>query len=555
MPEVESVPVLIVGGGISGLSAAAFLAYQGVNCILVERRTRPATHPRMSDVGPRSMELLRGLGIEDRIRALDEGRSSIILRVDTVAGTEFERHSMGGDEEFGGITPTEQIWADQDQLEPLVRHRAEELGADVRLGVELVDLTQDTQQVRAVVRDRLTGTEYTVQASYLLACDGAQSPVRERIGIELNGPGVLAHQAGILFRADLGPALRGRTFVLCLVDDLVESGGTDHLHVLLWRNLGRWTLSVPYDPAGNQPEDFDKDRCVALVRAATGLPDLAVEVLAVDIWPMRGLLADRFRAGRVFLLGDAAHVLPPTGGFGGNSSIDDAHNLAWKLAEVLRGAATDALLDSYDLERRPLASLHLDESLARAGLFLAGTAEGGSRQPHNQLSKAAITLGYRYQAGAVVPGPGDGEDPAPVEDPRVPSGRPGTRAPHVVIERDGHRESTLDLYGRGFVLLTGERGDAWRPAAHDAAARRGVRLTVHRIGAPRTGRATDLCDVEGRWPGTYGVAATGAVLVRPDGYIAWRAPTGVDDPDRVLDDALSQILGGAAAPRETRATA
>lgn len=507
MSTVERTKVLVVGGGISGLSAAAFLAGHGVECLLVERRADHSAHPRMSDLGPRSMELLRGIGVEDEIRALDEGRESLIIRVDTLAGTEFERHSMGGDEEFGGLTPTGQIWCDQDQFEPIVRARASALGADVRFGVELVSLTQDDDEVRAVVREM--GEERVVIASYVLACDGAQSPVRERLGITLSGPGVLAHQAGILFRADLSAALRGRTFVLCLVDDIVESG--DHLTILLSRNLNRWTLSVPYDG-----EDLNPRRCRELVRAATGLPDVPVEVLGVDIWPMRALVSDRYRDGRVFLVGDAAHVLPPTGGFGGNSCIEDAHNIAWKLAAVLDGTAGPALLDTYEAERLPRARLLLGESLARAGLFLAGAAEGGSRQPQNRPSKASIVLGYRYGDGPLV------------EDPRQPPSGPGGRAPHVPVSVAGVEGSTVDLFGPGFVLLTGSRD--WHAAAGEVAG-----VTAYLMG-------TEVLDVSGRWESAYGVPPGGAVLVRPDGHIAWYGAAAPEQPARALRDALAATL-------------
>nr|AFY23037.1 TamF [uncultured bacterium] len=460
------------------------------------------------------MELLRGVGLEDRIRALDEGRESLILRVDTLAGTELERHSMGGHEEFGGLTPTPQVWCDQDQFEPILRARAEELGADVRFGVELVELTQDADQVRAVVRDRGTGEERVVVASYVLACDGAQSPLRERAGITLSGPGVLAHQAGILFRADLGPALRGRTFVLCLVAPLVES--SDHLNILLSRNLNRWTLSVPYDP--ERGEDLDPRRCTELVRAATGLPDVAVEVLGVDRWPMRGLVSDRFRDGRVFLVGDAAHVLPPTGGFGGNSCVEDAHNIAWKLAAVLDGTAGPALLDTYEAERLPRARLLLGESLARAGLFLAGAAEGGSRQPQNHPSKASLVLGYRYGDGPLV------------EDPWQPPSGPGGRAPHLTVSVAGTEISTLDLFGRGFVLLTGARD--WHTAASEVTG-----VTPYLVGPD-----AEVVAPSGRWESVYGVPPGGAVLVRPDGHIAWYGGPGPDRPAQAVRDALAAAL-------------
>lgn len=539
----EFAPVLIVGGGVSGLSAAAFLGHHNVPSLLVEQNVDHPTHPRMSGAGPRSMELFRSIGLEDRIRALDEGTASVIIRADTLAGREVERHSMGGAEEVEGISPTEQIWFDQDQLEPVLRTHAEKLGADIRYGVQLTELEQDADGVRAVIRDLRSGRESTVAASYLLACDGTHSPVRERLGMGRSGPGVLAHQAGILFRADMASAMRDRNFLLCVVDDIGESKGDDHLHVLLRRNLDRWTLSVPFYPGrGERPKDFTESRCVELVRAAVGQADLTVEVLDVDTWTMRVLIADRFRCGRIFLVGDAAHVLPPTGGFGGNSCIQDAHNLAWKLAAVLDGTAAAELLDSYESERQPVARFLLEESAARAGLFLSGDAEGGSGRPRNRPEKVNIMLGYRYHAGAIL-SEHDPSDHEPIEDPRHPSGRPGTRAPHVVVERDGERMSTLDLFGREWVLLSGPDDGAWLPAAGAIADRTGVALAAYRVGSTQSDAAEDLSDREGRWPDAYGVSRHGAVLVRPDGFIAWRSVAGVDDPKQVLGGALGVLLG------------
>ncbi|WP_225731411.1 MULTISPECIES: FAD-dependent monooxygenase [unclassified Nocardia] len=522
MNTVERVPVLVVGGAVSGLTMAAFLARHGVGCLLVERRDRLSRHPRMSDIGPRAMELLRALGIQDRIHPLDEARESTILRVETLAGREIDRYSMGGPEEFGGLTPEKQVWCDQDQLEPILRQRAVELGAGIRFGTELTSFEQDEREVRAELRDTVTGRRVTVVADYLIACDGSGSPVREALGIGCAGPGLLALQAGILFRADLTAALRGRSFVLCIVNDLDASAAGIRLNILLERNLNRWTLSVPHDPA-TDPE-LSERRCAELVRRAVGDPDLAVEVLGVDIWQMRALLADTFRRGRVFLVGDAAKTLPPTGGYGGNSGIDDVHNLAWKLAFALAGRAGPGLLDSYEVERKPVAQLLIEDSVVRAGLLIAGSAEGGSRQPGNRPSKASICLGYRYRTGALIPEEPDAGDAA--EDPRKPTGRPGTRAAHVVLMRDGREISTLDLFGPDFVLLTGS--DGWERAVD------GLGVVVHRIGV-------ELIDVEGRWAEAYGVSESGAVLVRPDGFIAWRSRNAAADDAPAT--ALRSILG------------
>ncbi|GAB2678792.1 FAD-dependent monooxygenase [Nocardia goodfellowii] len=514
MNAVERVPVLIVGGAVSGLTMAAFLAHHGIECRLVERRARLSAHPRMNDIGPRAMELLRVLGIHDRVRRCDEDRDSTILRVDTLAGRELDRLPMGGPEEFGGITPEKQVWCDQDQLEPILRDRAAELGADLRFGVELTGFEQSDQLVRADLREEATGRRTTVLADYLIACDGSGSPVREALEIGYAGPGLLALQAGILFRADLTAALRGRSFVLCMVDELQDAAPGMRLNVLLRRNLHRWTLSVPHDPAADA--GLSPARCAELIRRAVGVPDLGVEVLGVDIWQMRALLADSFRRGRVFLVGDAAKTLPPTGGYGGNSGIEDAHNLAWKIASVLAGTAGPGLLDSYEQERKPVAQLLIEDSVVRAGLLLAGAAEGGAHQPANRPGKASICLGYRYREGALI-----AEAPATAEateDPRNPSGRPGTRAAHIVE----HGKSTLDLFGRHFVLLTADA--SWERAGADAG------LPVHRITAARL-------------PAAYGVTETGAVLVRPDGFIAWRsrAADNRDDLAAVLRAILQPV--------------
>lgn len=550
MSDATYVPVLIVGGGISGLSTAAFLSYRGIPCLLLERKPDLSKHPRMTDVGPRSMEIFRGIGLEDEIRAVDEGTESVILRVDTLVGQEYERHSMGGTPaEMAGLSPTEQIWCDQDQLEPIVRRHADLHGAEVRFGTELVGFEQDTDLVRATVRDGESGAEHQVSCDYLLACDGIHSPIREQLGIQRHGPGPFAHQAGILFRADLSVAQRDRNFVLCMVDKPDKGDGEgDRLHILLRRNLGRWTLSIPWDPAsGEQQTSFTEERCTELIRSAVGLPDVQVEVIDVDVWPMQAMVADRFRAGRVLLVGDAAHALPPTGGFGGNSCIQDAHNLAWKLTAVLDGDASDRLLDSYDAERRPIADLNMEQSLARAGLFHSGAAAGGAEQPPNQPDKSSVTLGYRYLQGALLPETGqhDPQPAEPFEDPRKPSGAPGARAPHIEVVRGAEVTSILDLFGAGFVLLTGPDGEPWQQAARQVRDALKVEVAAYRVGpiAQQDGAEAELRDVHGQFSQAYGISSGGAVLVRPDGFVAWRQSGAAgQQPATVLPDVVGELL-------------
>jgi hypothetical protein len=279
-------------------------------------------------------------------------------------------------------------------------------------------------------------------------------------------------------------------------------------------------------------DDTSEARCVAWVREALGAPDdFAVEVENVQRWNAQADVAERFRDGRVFLAGDATHVMPPTGGYGGNTGVHDAFNLAWKLAYVLDDRAAPALLDTYEPERQPVARLTVEQAYARYVLRLDKSLGTDDLAPI--VEDALIDLGYRYRSAAIASEPGD--DDADWEDPRVPTGRPGFRAPHVELVRNGSGLSTLDLSGTSFVLLTGEGGEAWVEAASPAASDLGAPVDAFRVGA-------DLDDPSGSFFSSYGIETDGASLVRPDGHVVWRAPTAVEDPRGALTAALALAL-------------
>ncbi|WP_037345692.1 FAD-dependent monooxygenase [Sciscionella sediminilitoris] len=528
----EEVDALIVGGGMSGLSSALFLAHHGVSWLLVERHENHSVHPRLSGLFPRVMEVLRGVGLEQAIRNLDEfdGNGGSFLRAETLAGREIEFNpDLNEESDAHTVTPAPAAICDQDQVEPLLRSRAVELGADIRFGTELTAFDPDEDGVTAVLESG--GEKTTVRAAYLLACDGDRSPIRERLGIHRSGPGVLAHQLGVLFRADLSEALRGRRIRICLTDR--PHGGS--LHV---RTGNRWGFGVRFDPERERVADFTEERCAELIRTASGLPELKPEILHVMPWRISALLADHFRQGRVFLVGDAAHVWPATGGYAGQACVLDAHNLAWKLAEVLRGAAGPRLLDSYETERKPVAEVSTRDSLARMVWFHRRAADRAEKSdsaptgsPEDHLT---VAMGYRYHSAAVLGG-SDGADL--LENPRTPSGLPGTRAPHVTLGRDGELLSTLDLFGTGFVLLAGEQGEPWTRAAHGLSGVTGYRV----------GEGGDLSDVDKVWAARYGITEEGAVLVRPDGHIGWRAMRQGGAPEVELARALAEIRGRIAA--------
>jgi 2-polyprenyl-6-methoxyphenol hydroxylase-like FAD-dependent oxidoreductase len=520
-----SLPVLIVGGGLNGLTAAALLAHQGVGCMVVERHAGTSIQYKFAGISPRSMEIFRGLGLEAEIRARRTGdqQGGGIARARNLADPEIQ---WGGPAwpDASPYSPTQPATCDQHVLEPILRDCAVRLGADMRFNTDFLSVEQDGAGLRAVLRNRATGVEEVVAADYLIAADGANGTLRDRLGIGRSGPGVLQHWMNIVFDTDLSPEIGGRRLTSCFVSDLNAT--------ITPRPGGRWLLALQYFPErGERPEDFDRDTCRRLVERAAGRSGVRAELVDARSWEMAASIADRFRAGRCFLIGDAAHLMPPTGAFGGNSGIHDAHNLAWKLAMVLRGEADESLLDSYDAERRPVIAATLAQALARLQRWFKDPA-GRLPPPVAIVDDYDVVLGQRYDAGALIPE--NATHDRPFEPVAELAGAPGTRAPHLVIERGGKTLSTQDLFGRDFVLLT-DGGD-WRAAAEFLRRDRGIPLTCHAF-VP----SGDLVDSEGRWPRAFGVGAGGAVLVRPDGFVAWRMPGAAADAEGRLIEALGEI--------------
>ncbi|MEO3796489.1 FAD-dependent monooxygenase [Nonomuraea sp. B10E15] len=528
MPH-EDTEVLIAGGAVVGLTTALFLARAGVRVTLVERKPSTLRHPRARVINPRTVEIFRSAGLEETIVAAQSLTSDLSTKTVIRARTlnDAELFSMPMRNEAPGLsaaTPCDWCSIDQNRLEEIVADHAVKLGADVRYSTELTSFDDDGDGVTATVRDADTGRERRIRARYLVAADGSRSSVRQRLGIGVTGPGVLQNIVSLVFKADLSGPLRGRDLGLGYFDQ--PEPGTRMMPM----DGSRWVFVTPYDPAAGNADDFDDDRCVAVIRAAVGVPDLRVDNIEVQIertgakvlgYEVAAQLAERYRHGRVFLVGDAAHAMPPTGALGAATGVQDAHNLAWKLAAVLAGDAGPGLLDTYERERRAVAGHTIDYAM-KTMRDRTSTADGDGKA----VSYAAIILGYRYDSAAVLPEETGGP---PALEPAL-LGAPGTRAPHCPIVRDGVPVSTLDLFGEGTVLLTGSEGGGW----HEAAARAG--LDARMIGG------AELADPEGRWPRTYGVSPSGAVLVRPDGFVAWRAPVLPADPEAVLRAVAGRIL-------------
>jgi len=517
--DVET-PVLIVGGSLNGLTSALLLAHRGVSCMVVERHAGTSIQYKFRGISPRSMEIYRGLGIEAEIRARDliDDKAASVARMKNLADGEIAWQGVPWSD-TSDISPTTAATCDQDQLEPILRAHAARLGADVRFNTELIDFTQDGDGVSARVRDRATGVDRVVRARFLIAADGTQSPVREALGIARHGPGVLQQWMNVIFEADLPAVFEGRPLRSVFITDI---NGT-----FVPRGDGRWLMAVQYVPErGERAEDFTPDHCRDLIRRGAGRPDLAVNVIDARSWDAAAAVADRYSEGRVFLVGDSAHVMPPTGGFGGNTGIQDAHNLAWKLEAVIRGVAGRGLLDSYDAERRPVADRTVAQALAR----LQAWFKDPSRKlppPEPIVDDSAVIFGYCYPTGAFVAEPADTPGDF-FENPRAPSGRPGSRAPHLNVKRAGQQRSTIDLFAGTWVLCAGSQGRVWPDLLKRSASAGALQIVCQ--------------DLQQSWPAAYGVDADGAVLIRPDGFVAWRRRHADEGAQGALDAALNRVL-------------
>ncbi|NMH78386.1 FAD-dependent monooxygenase [Pseudonocardia xinjiangensis] len=496
--------VVIAGGGTVGLAAAVFLGQQGIPVLVLERRTRPSVHPRALGVSPRTLELFRSAGLSEAIDAVAV-RSAVPGKADARTVAEIDRTQPSRAPRFTGpdLSPeTPRGHYSQDRLDSVLLPAAHDRGATIEIGVAVTGVEQDADGVDVSLSDGRT-----VRAAYLIGADGVNTTVRAALGIGTTGPGEIGDTTlNILFDADLV----GRFGPLPM---LTEISHPDARGMLLAVGEGRWVFHTK-PPADGR---FTDETCAASIRTALGA-DVPLEIVSVLPWRATVRMADAFRSGRAFLVGDAARAISPLGGFGLNTGIADAHNLAWKLAMVLTGRAGDRLLDSYHEERHALAQIVTAQAMLRwANPRLHwDPSEVAERDRAGAWYAPMVTMGYRYDSSAIagpVPPLPSTEDVAAALD-----GAPGSHLRHRWI--DG--VSTLDMIGPGFTLLTGS--EEWDDAA------RTLDLPVVRI--------------DGDWPESVGIDATGALLVRPDAFIAWRSVKADAD---ALPAVLAAVTGGRAA--------
>ena len=529
------VPVLIVGSSLVGMSTAMLLGYHGVPALAVEHHRGTAIHPRAAQITQRSMEILRMVGIEQTVcRKSDEQfvQDGAIVAVETLAGKELGAFIANLNEGIRDVSPCERVFISQSLLEPVLKARALDLGAELRFATDLVSFQQHADHVHAVIRHRDTGETENVHARYMVAADGAHSRVRETLGIRMRGHGVFSRSVTIYFRADVTKLLRGRNLSVIYVNH-PELRGFFRIEKPFDRGfLAVNAIGDPANPITDLSDGLTEERCLDWVRLALGSDDVPVTIENVMTWNAEANYADRYRQGRVFLAGDAGHAMPPNGGFGGNTGIQDAHNLAWKLAWVLRGRAGPELLDTYDAERRPVGTFTTEQAYSRYVTRTAPYLGTDGMQP--VAPDLNVELGYSYDSQAIC---NDGDAGPLHENPRDSRARPGTRAPHAWVTRNGARISTLDLFGSRFVAIGGAQSQSWMDAV--AAVTRGGKDVPLPIDVYRAG-AGGFDDPERALEHAYGLTS-GIALVRPDGFVAWRSKTPVGSPSAVAG-ALSQAV-------------
>lgn len=528
----DRVPVLITGGSLVGLSASLFLGRLGVRHLLVEKHAATSRHPRGRGNNVRTMELFRTAGVEPDIRAAASvlARNHGILQAESLTGDNqrwlFRQIDPGGG--LAALSPSSWCLCSQNDLEPVLLDHARRLGGDIRFGTELLSFAQDGDGVTAQILDRDSGRTRTVRADYLVAADGPRSPVRGALGIGQTGAGELFHNVSVTFRAKrLADAVGDRHFIACYLTNPDADGA-----LLPVDNEAEWVFHLPWHPERGEPlEAFTDERCAAHIRTAVGVPGLEVEITGKAPWHAAERVAERYGAGRVLLAGDAAHEMSPTGAFGSNTGIQDAHNLAWKLALAVAGVGAPGLTDTYDAERRPVG----EEVVGRTVRSAREGIGAGETDPGYVIRREAQLL-IRYADSPLVAGDADGSSVAPGS--RAPDARGLTRAavsfPFRLFTLLGGERHTLVLYADRSVGPK-ELAHLEAVAAASAAAAHG-HLDTYLVASPEA--AVDdtvlplVRDRDGEFAQAYGTSGHRSVfVVRPDGYLGFRQ--GEPDADGV----------------------
>jgi 2,4-dichlorophenol 6-monooxygenase len=572
--------VLIIGSGPAGLSSAALLSTYGVKNMVVTKYGWLADSPRAHITNQRAMEILRDLGLEEKamLHATPQEQMANNVFCYSLAGEEFGRMYSWGNHprrkaDYDLASPCRICDLPQNLLEPVLLEAAGTRGSKIRFNSEFLSAVQDDQGVTATIRDRLTGENFAIRARYMIGADGGRSVVAQDIGLEMKGEMGLSGSVNIIFESDLTEHVGYRPSVLYwILQPGAEIGGVGAGVIRMVRPWREWMAIWGYDKDQGEPEITEAE-AERIVRDLVGDDRVPIKIKSISLWTVNNMYAADYTRGRIFCMGDAVHRHPPLNGLGSNTSIQDAYNLAWKLALVLRGRAGPGLLETYSPERQPVGKQIVGRANGSAldypPIFdaLGLLSEGGSdavnacmaerkdatpeaKARRKALRKAidkknyefnthGVELNQRYSSPAVIP---DGPAPAFPRDEQLyyePTTMPGAHVPHAWLERDRERVSTLDLCGKGrFALLTGIGGEAWRDAAANVEVQLGVPVEVYSVGPS----GCDLMDIYGDWAELSEVEDEGCILVRPDMFVAWRSNSTEGDETRILVDVFETIL-------------
>lgn len=534
------VPVAIVGGGPVGMMASLLLARQGVASTVVERNPSTSDHPKAHVINTRTMEILRSLGLDEAVKAeaIDPEALRHVRWVHSLTGEQFGH--LDRDRTMLDVSPTLAVSCAQDRLEQILLRAAGPLSSVV-FDTDLTAMESDERGMTLHLNS--ADGERTIGARFVIGADGATSTVRDLLGIEMDGPSDIATLAGTYFHGDLEGLAKARPAVLHWVLNTRAPG------VFIALDGRRRWMFHSMDP------DVTDAKVEARLRTAIGDDSIEIDIKSTRPWRMTAQVAQRFGVGRVFLAGDAAHRFPPTGGLGLNTGVQDVHNLAWKLSRVIDGRSPDSLLDSYELERRPIAETNCRISLdnfAAGGravgpgaIETAATIEAGGPERDRALEELradidshrahfgglARDIGINYRSGASL---AQGSSPGDGGEEYLPSALPGSRAPHVwLTDQAGRQVSTIDLLhdaNRFAVISSGDRNP--EPTSEPVTSI-GVSDGV-KVGGGY------ICTT-GRFAATYGLEPGGFVVVRPDGHVAYRSLSGQDTPS--IDELIRSATG------------
>lgn len=575
--------VLIIGTGPAGSATAALLSTYGIENMVINKFSWLARTPRAHITNQRTMEVLRDLGreVEDEayLFAADQELMGENVFCESLAGEEIGRMKSWGTHPLSKAehllsSPTFMNDLPQTFMEPLLFKTACARGTKARMSMEYLSHVQDADGVTTTCKDRLSDQIVTIRSKYLVGADGGNSLVADHIGLPFEGQMGIGGSMNILFKADLSKYVAHRPSVLYwVVQPGADVGGIGMGLVRMVRPWNEWLIVWGYDI--NQPApQVDDAFATKVVRDLVGQPDLDVDITSVSTWTVNNYYATHLQKDRVFCMGDAVHRHPPSNGLGSNTSIQDSYNLAWKLAAVIKGQAGDALLDSYSVERAPVAKqivTRANQSIGEFGPIFEALGLTTSNDPETmqanmdkrcdstpeaarqrealreaiafkkyEFDAHGVEMNQRYTSGAVVT---DGQlEPTFALDADLhyqPTTWPGARLPHVwLFDREGGKHSSLDLAGHGvFTLFTGLGGRDWKGAAEAVSAELGVEIEVHVIG-PRQ----DVIDHTGDWARAREVSDTGCVLTRPDQHVAWRHHDMAADPKAELSRVMRAIL-------------